>query len=121
MRNVVLIGLLAASLSLGGCIKGEKGDKGDKGDPGAAGAAGTAGAAGAVGPAGPAGPAGRDGAPGTTLRIVESRTAAATCDAGEKLVSAYCIGSQQSLKIQANGADCSGGDAQTVTLVCTKP
>jgi hypothetical protein len=78
--------------------KGDKGDKGDRGDRGEAAAA--------------------------SFRVVSPDAAAATCNPGEVLISAYCTGTWTNypLKPTANGAAC--GEAGTtdvkVTIVCAR-
>lgn len=142
MQKLLLIGVLAAALGLGGCDwfrgpagpagatgpagaagpQGAKGEKGEKGDQGERGPAGVAGAAGAAGPAGPKGDKG-DAAAG--LRIVNAPGDEASCEPNETLVSAFCRGSAVALNVTDRGANCFGqGGASPsnpkVTVVCTR-
>jgi hypothetical protein len=68
-----------------------------------------------MGPAGPAGPPGA----GSALRIISDQAKAA-CDAGEIMISAYCVGEDSTLHIDGTtGASCEGG-SNTAVVVCAK-
>jgi hypothetical protein len=138
MRSIMTICALGAGLLLAGCIEGKQGQQGAQGP---AGPAGPAGQQGAVGPAGPAGAPGSPGVAGTAgpagpkgdrgdsaafaaaIRVV-APAPAASCNADEIMISAFCTGTapQYSLTTNANGAKC-GDDLASplkVTIVCLK-
>jgi Collagen triple helix repeat (20 copies) len=116
---------LGLSVSLAGCGRdpGPKGDTGPAGPQGAqgiqgvAGPQGPAGPQGAQGPQGPQGPQGEKGAKGEaaapTLRVVQA-DGAASCDAGETLVSVVCPSGGA-----ADGAKCAA--SPTVGLCLKNP
>jgi len=144
MLSVVLLGVAVA---LGGCFEGPRGQKGDRGEQGAAGIpgpagptgpagaagpAGPAGPAGVAGPAGPAGPAGKDGVAGkdgASLRVVRQACAGAcsqSCNDGEVVVNALCIGGTGQASYKAGTGDtiiasCSGAETVSMQLYCMKP
>lgn len=141
MKLLHLVLIAGMSVSLAGCFEGPKGATGDqgpkgdqgvagpagpagpKGDTGPAGPAGLAGPAGPagpkgdIGPAGPAGPAGPKGDAGMSWRRVKGATA--SCETGETLVSALCLGPAQAPTIKdETTASCDGVD---VAIICAKP
>ncbi|MBI5128070.1 MAG: hypothetical protein HZA66_01390 [Rhodopseudomonas palustris] len=84
MRLGSLIVMMTAAVALAGCDIGQ-GSAGPKGDQGP------------QGPAGPPGPPGKDGASASSIRTVTSTSCSSngcptTCDSGETLVSALCVG-----------------------------
>ena len=84
-RMGALIALTGAAIALAGCDQGGRGPQGEPGPQGPA------------GPAGPPGPAGKDGASASSIRTLSSTSCSAngcptTCEAGETLVSALCVG-----------------------------
>jgi hypothetical protein len=126
MRFPTLIVFCAAATMLAGCFEGPKGDKGDKGDPGIAGVVGQAGKPGDAGPPGKDGKDGKDGKNGASFRVVRGTSgAAATCDAVETMIGAYCTGSFTNYPLipQDNGAKCGETPSPdvNVTIVCAKP
>ncbi|ABD08441.1 conserved hypothetical protein [Rhodopseudomonas palustris HaA2] len=85
MRLGTLIVMMTAAIALAGCDVVGQGTPGPKGEQGA------------QGPAGPPGPPGKDGASASSIRTASSATCSSngcpmTCDSGETLVSALCIG-----------------------------
>lgn len=131
MRILLSCVLIGAALTLGGCFKGEKGDKGDAGAPGPAGPVGAAGPAGKDGAPGKDGTAGKDGAPGkdgAALRSVRNACSGASCtqscEKGEVIVSAICIGGAGSAQFKLEGgelvATCTGPETVAMQVYCTK-
>jgi hypothetical protein len=149
--RIVLSGLLiGVALTLGGCFEGPKGDKGDRGEAGVAGPAGAqgptgpagpggavgpagpVGATGGVGPGGPAGAAGKDGAPGkdgtAAIRAVRQTctggACSQSCDKGELVVSALCIGGTTPALFKLDGdaltAACTGNEVSAMQVYCAK-
>jgi hypothetical protein len=147
MKLLHFVLIAGMSVSLAGCFEGPKGatgDQGPKGDQGVAGPAGPAGPKGDTGPAGPAGlagpagpagpkgdvgpagpkgdvgpagPAGPKGDAGISWRRVKGETA--SCETGETLVSALCLGPAQAPTIKGEmSASCDGVD---VAIICAKP
>lgn len=119
MKRAVAITIVSGFL-LAAC-QGEQGAQGPAGPEGPAGPAGPQGEQGVAGPAGPdgpEGPAGADGAPGASLRVVTS-DAEATCDGGEVMVSAICLGTSALYPLQTtdNGASC-GDSGATIRIAC---
>jgi hypothetical protein len=111
---------IVALFSVAGCSKAEKPQQGAQGPAGPAGPAGPQGAQGEVGPSGPVGPAGPPGASGATFRIITDQ-AAASCDAGEIIISAYCGGEGAKLRITGtSGAACEGSAGVNPVVVCAK-
>ncbi|MCP9625806.1 hypothetical protein NML43_01760 [Rhodopseudomonas palustris] len=85
MRLGTLIVLMAAAVAMGGCDLGQ-GTPGPRGEQGP------------EGPAGPPGPPGKDGVSASSIRTVTSTSCVSngcptSCDSGETLVSALCVGS----------------------------
>jgi hypothetical protein len=129
--------------------RGEQGAAGPAGPAGPAGAVGPAGPAGPAGVAGPAGAAGKDGAPGkdgvagkdgapgkdgaagkdgTAIRTVSHACSSASCthscEKGEVVVNALCVGAPGHALFKREGdavaATCSGGEAVSLQLLCAK-
>jgi len=143
MRRVGSVLAMAGVLLLAACSgppgpKGDKGDKGDKGEVGAVGPAGPAGSAGPlgadgpVGPQGPAGAKGDTGTPGSIIRVVkvQGSEAAASCNADEYMMSAFCgfegsaASRQPEISAGGNGARCStesqGPEGIFTVIACVK-
>jgi hypothetical protein len=137
MRRVGSILVMAGVLLVAACSgpPGPKGDKGDKGDVGAVGPVGPAGPVGADGPAGPPGPAGAKGdtgTPGSIIRVVkvQGSEAAASCNADEYMMSAFCgfegsaTSRQPEISAGGNGARCStesqGPEGIFTVIACVK-
>jgi hypothetical protein len=140
MRRVVSIWALSGLCLLAACSgpqgpKGEKGDKGDTGrigDAGPIGPVGQPGPEGAVGAMGPVGPKGDTGTPGSIIRVVkvQGSEAAATCNADEYMMSAFCgfEGSattrQPEISAGGNGARCTtdsqGPESIFTVIACVK-
>jgi Collagen triple helix repeat (20 copies) len=127
---------------------GAAGPIGPAGPQGEAGPQGSAGPQGEPGPQGPIGPAGHQGEPGTSgppgpkgekgdkgdkgdpssaaIRVLApvGSGQSSSCDAGEVMVSAWCIGTYESypLRMGQNEASCAGAeDADVqVVVVCAK-
>lgn len=150
MRILLSVLLVGVSLTLGGCFEGPKGDKGDAGVAGPAGPAGkdgTSGKDGASGVAGKDGAPGKDGSPGkdgapgvagkdgspgkdgATIRTVRHACSGGSCtqscDKGEAVVNALCIGGATPASFRGEGdslaATCSGADIVSMQLYCLKP
>lgn len=110
--------------------KGETGPKGEPGPAGPQGEAGLPGPKGEAGPAGPRGPVGGRGEPGkpgaaaaSSLRMLRKTecggACTATCDEGEVMVAARCLGSG-AVTYEGEGASCPS-EATGLVGFCTKP
>jgi hypothetical protein len=132
MRILLSTLLVGVALTLGGCFEGPKGDKGDAGVAGPAGPAGKDGAPGKEGAPGKDGVAGKDGAPGkdgSALRAVRNACSGASCsqscEKGEVIVSALCIGGAGTAQFKLDGgelvASCGGPETVAMQLYCMKP
>jgi hypothetical protein len=119
LRFASIVALLSIFVC-SGCSKPEKAERGEQGVAGPAGTAGPAGPKGDTGAPGPVGPTGPAGASGATFRIVTDKVAA-SCDAGEIMISAYCGGEGTKLRITGTtGASCDGSGGINPVLVCAK-
>jgi hypothetical protein len=138
MRILLSTLLVGVALTLGGCFEGPKGDKGDAGIAGPAGPAGKDGAPGKDGAAGKDGAPGKDGAAGkdgvagrdgATIRTVRHSCSGGncshSCDKGEVVVTALCIGGAAAAQFKIDGSDlvatCGGTENVTMQLYCMKP
>jgi hypothetical protein len=88
---------------------GAQGPQGAQGAPGPAGPAGPQGAAGAKGDPGPAGPSGIIGLRPLRADSCAGNECKLSCDAGEALVSASCVGGTAA--VSGEGLTCSGSTA----------
>ncbi|WP_428031099.1 hypothetical protein [Ancylobacter sp.] len=140
MQAFKFILIAALALPLAGCFEGAAGPPGPKGEAGAVGQAGPAGAVGPAGPAGttgpagpagpagptgPQGPAGAAGAPGSsgataiTVRTAPCPSAGCTssCEAGEVIVSGYCVNTDRGFQHIASFA----ADGGKTVVACEHP
>lgn len=118
LSKFVLAAVLA--LPLAGCFEGPSGPAGPKGE---------AGPAGLPGPAGPAGAPARS--PAVTLRSMPCPAGGCTsaCEAGEQLVSGYCVNQEQGMQHVAVFSSANDGapvvkcenPVRQVVAVCLKP
>lgn len=137
MRVAMIAVVCVLSVTLAGCFEGPQGPPGAKGEQGAAGPPGPNGAAGPAGaqgerglpgPQGPKGEAGPAGPPGpagksATLRVLTGK-ASNSCNAGETMIGAYCVGAPPRAPqiTPPSTASCAsiGQPAARVVVTCAK-
>ena len=110
VRALMPIVAFVGAFALVGCsekgniiLRGEKGDKGDKGEKG------------------------DPGPPGMTFRVVSPKSASASCEPNEVMISAFCTGDFTAYPLvpspSLTGARCGNNPNSTtlrVTIVCAK-